>query len=218
MHGLARYAPLMALVPLLAACHIVPDFSSATSSAPATPSGTQPSVIDTSPSAPATGPLGVLLVPAGAKPWSDNKSTPLDLNAFVEGFYVKSAWTTEKGLYRQRGFVSGTLQGWINADGSQESIAIAKFAASSGAISLFDGLTGTLKDSPAPAKAITDSTDGAVGVSDPTLDSDGDALAEIATHTGAYVIDVHVWTASTPSPAIAKALLSKQYQVIKGNS
>jgi len=154
-------------------------------------------------------------MPADAKPWHDNKSTPLGLDAFVEAFYVTSAWSTEKGLYKQRGFVSGTIQGWINADGSQESIAIAKFKGSSGAVSLFDGLTGTLKDSPAPAKAITDSSDGGVGVSHPTLDSDGDALAEIVAHTGVYVIDVHEWRASTPAPYTAKALLLKQYQGIK---
>ena len=96
--------------------------------------------------------------------------------------------------------MSGTIQGWINADGSQQSIAIIKFKGSSGAVSLFDGLTGTLKDTPKPAKTISDPADGGVGISDPTIDSLGNANAEIAAHTGVYVIDVHQFTASTPDP------------------
>jgi hypothetical protein len=221
MRGLARYAPLVALVPILTACHIVPQFSSASSSsAPTTPTSTGPSSTETSstpttPPAANTGPLGVLPMPAGAKPWDDNKSTPMGLDAFIKAFYVESAYTKEKGLYTQRGFVSGTIQGWINADGSQESIAIIKFKGSSGAISLFDGLTGTLKDTPKPAVTITDSADGGVGISDPTIDSLGNANAEIAAHTGVYVIDVHEFTASTPNPAAAKALLLRQYQSLK---
>ena len=220
MRGLARYAPLMALVPILTACHIVPQFSSASSSSsPTTPTSTGPSSTETSspPTTPPpnTGPLGVLPMPAGAKPWDDNKSTPMGLDAFIKAFYVASAYTKEKGLYTQRGFVSGTIQGWINADGSQESIAIIKFKGSSGAVSLFDGLTGTLKDTPKPAVTITDPADGGVGISDPTIDSLGNANAEIAAHTGVYVIDVHEFTASTPNPAAAKALLLRQYQSLK---
>lgn len=224
MRGIARYTPLIALVPILTACHIVPQFSSATSSSSATPpssgtstsgGGSTPSTPST-PSAPSTGPLGVLPMPAGAKAWSDNKSTPMGLDAFIKAFYVESAYTKEKALYTQRGFVSGTIQGWINADGSQQSIAIVKFKGSSGAVSLFDGLTGTLKDTPKPATAITDPADGGVGVSDPTIDSLGNANAEIAAHTGAYVIDVHEFTASTPNAAAAKTLLLRQYQSLKG--
>lgn len=221
MRGLARYVPLMALVPILTACHILPQFSSASSSSsPTTPTSTGPSSTETS-SPPSTtppantGPLGVLPMPAGAKAWDDNKSTPMGLDAFIKAFYVESAFSKEKALYTQRGFVAGTIQGWINADGSQESIAIIKFKASSGAISLFDGLTGTLKDTPKPATTITDPADGGVGVSDPTIDSLGNANAEIAAHTGVYVIDVHEFTASTPDPAAAKVLLLRQYQSLK---
>jgi hypothetical protein len=221
MRGLARYAPLMALVPVLTACHIVPQFSSSTSSSPSTPSSTQPSATtstSSSPPAPNTGPLGVLPMPADAKAWDDNKSTPMGLDAFIKAFYVESAFAKEKSLYIQRGFVSGTIQGWINADGSQQSIAIVKFKKSSGAVSLFDGLTGTLKDTPKPATPMTDPADGGVGVVDPTLDSLGNANAEIAAHTGVYVIDVHEFTASTPDPAAAKALLLRQYQSLKSGN
>jgi hypothetical protein len=221
MRGLARYIPLVALVPMLAACHIVPQFSSATSSP--TPTGTEftpPATGSATPthSAVPLGPLGVLPMPAGAKAWDDNSDTPMGLEAFVKAFYVQSAWTKEEGLYRQRGFVSGTIQGWINADGSQQSITIVKFKGSSGAVSLFDGLTGTLKDTPKPATVMTDSSDGGVGVVDPTLDSLGNANAEIAAHTGAYVIDVHQFTASTPDAAAAKSLLLRQYESLKNGT
>lgn len=223
MRGIARYTPLIALVPVIAACHIVPQFSSSSSSSTVTPptSGSSTSGGGSTPSTPATtapantGPLGVLPMPADAKPWDDNKSAPMGLDAFIKAFYVESAYTKEKALYTQRGFVSGTIQGWINADGSQQSIAIIKFKGSSGAVSLFDGLTGTLKDTPKPATTITDPADGGVGISDPTIDSLGNANAEIAAHTGVYVIDVHEFTASTPDPAAAKALLLRQYQSLK---
>jgi hypothetical protein len=222
MRGIARYAPLIALVPVITACHIVPQFSASSSSSATPPtSGASTSGGGSTPSTPATtsppnsGPLGVLPMPAGAKPWDDNKSTPMGLDAFIKAFYVESAFTKEKALYTQRGFVSGTIQGWINADGSQQSIAIIKFKGSSGAVSLFDGLTGTLKDTPKPATSITDPADGGVGISDPTIDSLGNANAEIAAHTGVYVIDVHEFTASTPDPAAAKALLLRQYQSLK---
>jgi|1186.fasta_scaffold137958_2 hypothetical protein len=225
MRGIARYTPLIALVPVITACHIVPQFSASSSSSATPPtSGASTSGGGSTPSTPSspattsppnTGPLGVLPMPAGAKPWDDNKSTPMGLDAFIKAFYVDSAFTKEKALYTQRGFVSGTIQGWINADGSQQSIAIIKFKGSSGAVSLFDGLTGTLKDTPKPATSITDPADGGVGISDPTIDSLGNANAEIAAHTGAYVIDVHEFTASTPDPAAAKALLLRQYQSLK---
>jgi hypothetical protein len=206
----------------MTACHVVPDFSAAKSSTPPSPptssssSTPEPSTSSSSsaPAAPA-GPLGVLPMPAGAKAWSDNSGKPMGLDAFVKAFYIASAYSKEKSLYTQRGFVSGTIQGWINADGSQQSIAIIKFKGSSGATSLFDGLTGTLKDTPKPAKTISDPADGGVGISDPTIDSLGNANAEIVAHTGVYVIDVHQFTASTPDPAAAKALLLKQYESLK---
>src|SRR4051794_4135859 len=144
MRGIARYTPLIALVPVITACHIVPQFSASSSSSATPPtSGASTSGGGSTPSTPSspattsppnTGPLGVLPMPAGAKPWDDNKSTPMGLDAFIKAFYVDSAFTKEKALYTQRGFVSGTIQGWINADGSQQSIAIIKFKGSSGAV------------------------------------------------------------------------------------
>jgi hypothetical protein len=223
MRRFVRYVPLLALVPVLAACRVMPDFSSA-SGPTATPSIAMPSVTSasggsstpTAPSMPNSGPLGTLPIPADAKPWKENLSQPMGLDAFIRAFYVASAFSKEKSLYTQRGFIAGTIQGWINADGSQQSIALIKFKGSSGALSLFDGLTGTLKDTPKPATTITDSADGGVGVVDPTLDSLGNASAEIAAHTGPYVIDVHQFNASSPDSQAAKDLLLQQYNALKG--
>ena len=223
MRRLVRYAPLLALVPVLAACRVMPDFSSA-SGPTATPSIAMPSgtriggggSTPTASSMPDAGPLGTLPIPADAKPWKENLSQPMGLDAFIKAFYITSAFSKEKSLYTQRGFVAGTIQGWINADGSQQSIAIIKFKGSTGAQSLFDGLTGTLKDTPKPATTITDSADGGVGVVDPTLDSLGNASAEIAARTGAYVIDVHQFNASSPDAQAAKDLLLRQFNALKG--
>jgi hypothetical protein len=163
------------------------------------------------------GPLGILALPAGAQPWTTNVNKPLSLDAFVQTFYVKDGWTDEEGLYRRRGFVSGAIEGWINADGTQQSIAIAKFATPQGAVSLFDGLTETLRNKPSPAKVITDAGDDGVGTVSPTLDADGNAVAEIAARAGDYVIDVHEFAAVTPEPSAAKALLLRQFHSLQGS-
>lgn len=163
----------------------------------------------------ATGPLAALPIPVGARPWTANTNETLGLDAFVQGFYVKDAWTTEKGLDSRRGFVSGALEGWISTDGSEQSIAIVKFATPQGAVSMFDGLTTTLRDKPSPSEVLTDPRDDGVGTLSPTLDSDGNAIAEIAAYTGDYVIDVHEFTAVTPDPDAAKALLLQQFDSLK---
>jgi hypothetical protein len=164
-----------------------------------------------------TGPVGILAIPAGARPWTANVNKPLSLDAFVQIFYVKDAWTDEEGLYRQRGFVSGAIEGWINTDGTQQSIAIAKFATPQGAVSLFDGLTQTLRNKPTPATVITDAGDDGIGTVSPTLDADGNAIAEIAARTGDYVIDVHEFAAATPEPAAGEALLLRQFKSLQGS-
>lgn len=115
----------------------------------------------------------------------------------------------------RRGFVSGVIEGWNNPDGTQQVIVIFRFATANGAQSQFDGLTGRFRDQPAPATLLTDHADGGVGTVSPTLDSRGNAIAEIAACTGDYIIDVLEYSAATPDPAAATALLLKQYDSIK---
>jgi hypothetical protein len=133
------------------------------------------------------------------------------MDAYVQGFYVKSAWTEEEGLYARRGFVSGEVEGWINTDGTQQLIAIARFATAKGALSLFDGLTNTFREKPKPATMVTYATVGGVGWTTPTLDAEGNARTEIAVQLGDTVIDVIEYAAVTPDVAAAEALLLKQY-------
>ena len=151
-------------------------------------------------------------------PWKENTARPLNLDAFVRGFYAEDAWTGEEGLYTDRGFVSGTLQGWINFGGSQQEIAIARFATTQGALSLLDELTSSFRDEPKPATALTDSAVGGFGWVTPKLDSEGDARSEIAFQTGDTVIDVIEWVAATPNVVAVKALALQQYQSLKSGT
>lgn len=166
----------------------------------------------------ATGTVSVPPVPVGATPWKENTGTPMQLDAFVHRFYVQSSWSDEEGRFKQRGFVSGAIQGWINTDGSQQSISIMRFASSAGALSEFNDLTSSFRDKPKPATVVTDATDGAVGTVNPTPDSLGNALVDMTAHVGGYVIDVHEFTAGTADPAAAKGLLLKQYNSLNSGT
>lgn len=213
------YALTGVLVAALAGCG--PFGTKASSSG--TPSSHAASALATATSASAASPsasaaplLGVLPVPAGGNPWSENTNKPLGLVAFVQAFYVKSAWTEEEGLFQRRGYVSGVHQGWFNSDGTQQSIDIMRFASATGAVSEFDGLTGTLKDNATASETmISDPQDGGTGTINPTADSLGNTTVELVTHLGDYVIDVHEYVPVKPDPDAAKALLLRQYQAVK---
>ena len=167
------------------------------------------------PSTPSADPLGMLPIPSGATPWTSNTNAPLGLNAFIDAFYIPSAQAQEKSLYTRRGFASAEMQGWINVDGSQQRIVIVRFATANGAISAFDDLSSVLADSSAPLTVISDSADGAVGASDPRPDSLGNDLVDITARAGDYLVDVHEYTAATPDPAAAKALLLQQVNALE---
>jgi hypothetical protein len=170
------------------------------------------------PRAATAGPLGLLATPLSASPWTDNTNAPMALGAFIGKFYDPDSRAGEKSLYTQRGFESGAFEGWFNLDGSQQTIAIARFASASGAISAFDDLSNSLRENPAPSTAFTDAADGAVGSADPTLDSQGNAYIDVTAHVGDYLVDVHEFSAATPDTAAAKALLLKQVEAIKRDS
>ena len=52
--------------------------------------------------------LGVLPVPAGAKPWPRNTNALLSRTAFAELAYSKGDWTAEDGEEARRGFVAAS--------------------------------------------------------------------------------------------------------------
>ena len=65
---------------------------------------------------------------------------------------------------------------------------------------------------------LADPAIGAVGWSSPVLDSQGNANAEFGVTVGDTMILAVEYTAATPDPAAAKALLRKQYDRLKKGS
>jgi hypothetical protein len=169
-------------------------------------------------SAVGTGPLGLLPIPSGANAWTTNTDAPMGVDAFIKQFYDSNSQASEKSLYTQRGFASGAFEGWFNPDGSQQTVAIARFSSASGATYAFGDLSGSLQQNPAPDKEFTDSADGAVGSADPTVDSEGNTYIDITAHIGDYLVDVHEFSPATPDTSAAKALLLEQVDALKGGS
>ena len=162
--------------------------------------------------------MGVLPVPAGAKPWPTNTNALMSLASFVKSSYSKNAWTEEEALDARRGFVSAVKQGWANADGSQQEVTLVRFATPVGATSAFDGVSSGWKREPKPVRMLADPAIGAVGWSSPTLDTLGNALAEWGVAFGDTMILVVEYAAATPDPAAAKVLLQQQYDHLKNGS
>jgi hypothetical protein len=165
-----------------------------------------------------TGPLGLLPLPSGANAWTTNTNAPMGLDAFINQLYAPNSQAGEQSLYTKRGFVSGAFEGWYNPDGSQQTIAIARFASASGATEAFSDLGASFQQDPAPDKEFTDSADGAVGSADPAVDSEGDTDTDIGARIGDYLVDVQEFSAATPDPSAAKALLLEQVEALKGDS
>jgi hypothetical protein len=185
--------------------------------APASAAGTQ-SAVPWPSSVVTAGPDGLLGIPSDASPSTDNSTGPLSLNALIDKFYGPASAQSEKSLYVQWGFVSGGFEGWLSDDNSRQSIAIARFGGANGATSAFDDLSNNLRQKPAPSTVVTDSADGAVGSADPTLDSQGNAVVDITARVGDYVVEVQDFTAATPDPTTAEALLLKQIQALTPDS
>lgn len=167
---------------------------------------------------PSQGLLGVLPVPAGATPWPTNTNALISRISYVQSTYIKSVWTQEEALAVRRGFVSAVEQGWANADGSQQYITLVRFATPIGATSALDEEISNWKQSPPPVTMLTDPATGGHGWSSPTLDSQGDAHASFYVAVGDTMIRVMEYTAATPDPAVAKALLQEQYDRFKKGS
>ncbi|MCL2582876.1 MAG: hypothetical protein FWE35_10505 [Streptosporangiales bacterium] len=165
-----------------------------------------------------SGPLGVLPVPSGARPWHRDVAAPMPAKAFVQGFYEKSAQSHEEGRFARRRYQSGIIRGWDTASGAVQDVNIMRFATVNGAASEFDELTSALDDQLGKGgKDVTDSADGARGTANPMRDAHGYAEVELAARVGRdEVVDVHERTLSKPDPGAAKALLLKQVNALKG--
>lgn len=163
-------------------------------------------------------PLGMLPIPVDARPWSDNTDAPMSLGPYIDKFWDASSQAAEKSQYAKWGFVSGGYEGWINPDGSQQQIAIARFSTVHAAINAVDDLSSALADQPAPCTTFAGPVDGAVGSVDPRLDADGNARVGITVRVGDDLIAVHELTPASPDPGAAKALLVAQVNALKGDT
>jgi hypothetical protein len=226
MRKVVRSAWLLGVAMAVARCASTPS-SPAPASTASTASAAPTAVASDGPyaaataspsSAAATSPLDLVPIPTDANPWATNTDALMGLHAFIEQFYNPDSRPGEESLYHQRGFVSGAFEGWFNADGSQQSIAIARFPSASGATYAFSDLSGSFSQEPPPSTVFTDSADGAVGSADPTLDSEGNAFVDITAHVGDYLVAAQEFSAKTPDPAAAKALLLQQVEALKGDS
>ncbi len=137
--------------------------------------------------------------------------------SYVQSLYIKSAWGQEEVLYARRGFVAAIEQGWTNADGSEQFIALVRLAIPAGAASALDEQISDWKEQPG-LTAVTAPGTGAAGFSGPTLDSQGNAHVNFFFAVGDTVVRVVEYTAATPNPAAAKALVEKRYQRLKNGS
>jgi hypothetical protein len=114
--------------------------------------------------------------------------------------------------------VAAVDQGWSNADGSQQSITLVRFATPAGARSEFDQVRAWFQTWSTPLTPLAVPAIGAVGLSDPRLDSQGDANVELVAAVGDTMVFVNEYTAARPHVAAAKALLRRQYNRLKNTS
>ena len=213
-----RHMVFLVAAALLAGC-------SAGSSAPAKsrPVTTSPSSAGTTARAraratarPSRGLLGVLPVPAGATPWPTNTNALMSLDSFVRSAYSKSYWTVEEALDTRRGFAAAVEQGWGNADGSQQSIALVRFATPVGAMSAFNeansgrGWSKAGDDAVRPRHRCRRLEQSDAGLA-------GRRESGFYAAIGDTMISVFEYTAATPDPADAKALLQRQYESLKNS-
>jgi hypothetical protein len=192
--------------------------SSARTTARATATAARATATPPATASPGRGLLGLLPVPAGATPARTNTNALLSLKAYVQADYSKSVWTEEEALNTRRGFVSAVTEGWTNADGSEQAITLARFATRAGVTSALDEVIAGFKTEPEPETVLTDPAIGAVGYSSPTLDSYGYCEVEWGDAVGDTMILVAEYTAATPDPASAKALMEQQYDRLKNGS
>lgn len=155
----------------------------------------------------------ILPVPAGAHPWTD-RNGPLDLDGFTQALF-KSDAKREKALLVRRRFTGAARQGWISLDGSQTDVFLVRFAAPTGAESMYKSLAHTWQDASTPdRKTFADHADHATGRVISTIDDLGNAGVElISVHKNVFVY-LHYFTAATPDRKGAQNLLHRQLEAL----
>ncbi|MBM9506228.1 hypothetical protein [Actinacidiphila acididurans] len=223
MHIPRRHAEVLAatfLTAVLAGCSTPPAFqavpvttgSAASSpSAPAPPSSTR--------GAPASGAGAQLLatilpVPAGAHAWTVRNGV-LDLDGFARGLFAADAVSGEKAVLARRRFVVAARQSWFGTDGSQADIFLVRFAAPTGAESMYESMAHTWQTGNTPHQTIfADPADHATGAVNSAVDKLGNAGVKMISVRGDVFVYVHYFTAATPDRSGAQHLFRRQLDAL----
>jgi hypothetical protein len=107
------------------------------------------------------------------------------------------------------------LEGWLNQDGTEQAIVLARFASPRGAQEAFADQGGFFLNQPKPDVQVFDSTLGAVGIAIPIEGKQIFASVQFVCHVGDFMIDAQEYTVKSPNPTAAKALLLRQYEAIE---
>lgn len=156
----------------------------------------------------------ILPVPADAHAWTVRNGV-LDLDGFAHGLFAADAVSGEKAVLVRRRFVVAARQSWISADGSQADIFLVRFAAPTGAESMYESMAHTWQTSDKPhQRAFADPADHATGSVDSAVDKLGNAGVKLISARDDVFVYVHYFTAATPDRGGAQNLLRRQLDAL----
>ncbi|MCZ0989370.1 hypothetical protein [Streptomyces diastatochromogenes] len=156
----------------------------------------------------------ILPVPAGAHAWTD-RNGPLELNGFAHELFKPDAVSREKAVLVRRRFVAAARQGWISPDASQADIFLVRFAAPTGAESMYKSMAHTWQTSSTPhQKTFADPADHATGSAISDLDKLGNASVKLISVRKNLFVYIHYFTAATPDRSEAQDLLHRQLDAL----
>ncbi|MGV9563929.1 hypothetical protein [Streptomyces sp. NPDC003480] len=156
----------------------------------------------------------ILPVPAGAHAWTDRNGA-LDLDGFAHGLFRADLVSREKAVLVRRRFVAAARQGWISTDGSQADIFLVRFAAPTGAESMYKSLAHTWQTTGTPhQQTFADPADHATGSVISTLDNLGNAGVKLISVRKNLFVYIHYYTAATPDRSGAQNLLHRQLDAL----
>lgn len=222
MHIPRRCAEVLAatlLTAVLAGCSTprIQPSSAATGSATTSPSvPATPSPTGGSPASGAGAQLlaTILPVPAGAHAWTDRNGA-LDLDGFAHALFKPDFVSRAKAVLVRRRFVAAARQGWISNDGSQTDIFLVRFAAPTGAESMYKSMAHTWQTTGAPHQhTFAAPADHATGSVISTLDNLGNASVKLISVRKNLFVYIHYFTPATPDRSGALNLLHRQLDAL----
>ncbi|MBF9068337.1 hypothetical protein [Streptacidiphilus fuscans] len=154
--------------------------------------------------------------PAGARPWAQSKTGAFGLSDFINNFYVPDARAQETPSVQRRGFTGAARHGWFTADGSQDEVWLVDFATDTGAQSMLLELSNSWKEETSSGAGYQDPGVNGMGMTNPTLDAQGNAWAKEAARVGRTLVYVITFAPATPDKAAAEALIKQQVGRVSG--